>query len=52
MAAPAIIHRPAVTVIKTWKVWQSSSHPVQLVDVRSATEFACIHLPGATKLLK
>jgi rhodanese-related sulfurtransferase len=50
MAAPAFIHRPAVIDIETWKVWQSSSHPSQLIDVRSATEFACGHLPGAINI--
>ena len=50
MAIPAIIHRPLVIDIEAWNVWQSSSRPAQLVDVRSATEFACGHLPGAVNI--
>ena len=33
--------------IETWKDWQASGRRAQLVDVRSATEFATAHLPGA-----
>jgi rhodanese-related sulfurtransferase len=51
MATLAIIDRPAEIIdIVTWKSWQASNHPAQLVDVRSATEFACGHLPGAINI--
>jgi rhodanese-related sulfurtransferase len=36
--------------IKTWKDWQAAGRPAQLVDVRSATEFATAHLPGALNI--
>lgn len=44
MATPAIIN------IDTWKTWQSAGRPAHLIDVRSATEFACGHLPGAVNI--
>lgn len=44
MATPAIIDSA------TWKAWQSAGRPAQLIDVRSATEFACGHLPGAVNI--
>jgi rhodanese-related sulfurtransferase len=36
--------------IETWKDWQVAGRPAQLVDVRSATEFATAHLPGALNI--
>jgi len=36
--------------IETWKDWQASGRRAQLVDVRSATEFATAHLPGAINI--
>ncbi len=36
--------------IETWKEWQAAGHRAQLVDVRSATEFATAHLPGAINI--
>jgi rhodanese-related sulfurtransferase len=36
--------------IETWKDWQASGRRAQLVDVRSATEFATAHLPGAVNI--
>ena len=36
--------------INTWKAWQAAGRPAQLVDVRSATEFATAHLPGAINI--
>ena len=36
--------------IETWKDWQASGRHAQLVDVRSATEFATAHLPGAVNI--
>jgi len=44
MASPAIIDNA------TWKAWQLEGRLAQLIDVRSATEFACGHLPGATNI--
>lgn len=41
---------PAIIGIDTWKAWQSAGQPAQLIDVRSATEFACGHLPGAVNI--
>lgn len=36
--------------METWKTWQASGQPAQLVDVRSASEFAAGHLPGAVNI--
>jgi rhodanese-related sulfurtransferase len=36
--------------IDTWKDWQAEGRRAQLVDVRSATEFATAHLPGAINI--
>jgi rhodanese-related sulfurtransferase len=36
--------------IETWKEWQAAGSRAQLVDVRSATEFATAHLPGAINI--
>jgi rhodanese-related sulfurtransferase len=36
--------------IETWKDWQVAGRPAQLVDLRSATEFATAHLPGAINI--
>jgi rhodanese-related sulfurtransferase len=36
--------------IEIWKDWQAAGRPAQLVDVRSATEFATAHLPGAINI--
>jgi rhodanese-related sulfurtransferase len=36
--------------IETWKDWQAAGRRAQLVDVRSATEFATAHLPGAINI--
>jgi rhodanese-related sulfurtransferase len=36
--------------IETWKEWQAEGRRAQLVDVRSATEFATAHLPGAINI--
>jgi rhodanese-related sulfurtransferase len=36
--------------IETWKDWQVAGRPAQLVDVRSATEFATAHLPDAINI--
>ena len=36
--------------IETWKQWQAEGRRVQLVDVRSVTEFATAHLPGAVNI--
>ena len=36
--------------IETWKAWQTAGQRAQLVDVRSATEFAAAHLPGAMNI--
>ena len=36
--------------IDTWKAWQAAGQPAQLVDVRSASEFATAHLPGAINI--
>ncbi len=44
MAAPAIIDNA------TWKAWQLETRRAQLIDVRSATEFACGHLPSAINI--
>jgi len=60
MATPAIVPSPAIISpeiispaiiqIATWKSWQAANRPAQLVDVRSATEFASGHLPGAINI--
>jgi rhodanese-related sulfurtransferase len=44
MATPAIIDND------TWKRWQLTGRPAQLIDVRSTDEFACGHLPGAINI--
>ena len=49
MATPAIA-TPAIIDIATWKAWKSAGRPAQLIDVRSATEFASGHLPGAINI--
>ncbi|MGO9438832.1 MAG: rhodanese-like domain-containing protein [Terracidiphilus sp.] len=36
--------------IDTWKGWDAAGHTAQLVDVRSPTEFASGHLPGAINI--
>jgi len=36
--------------IENWKDWQAKGRQAQLVDVRSATEFATAHLPGAINI--
>jgi rhodanese-related sulfurtransferase len=36
--------------IETWKEWQAAGRRAQLVDVRSPTEFATAHLPGAVNI--
>ena len=36
--------------IETWKDWLAAGRRAQLVDVRSATEFATAHLPGAINI--
>ena len=36
--------------IDIWKDWQTAGRKAQLVDVRSATEFATAHLPGAINI--
>lgn len=36
--------------VETWKDWQASGRRAQLVDVRSANEFATAHLPGAINI--
>src|SRR5208283_5727488 len=36
--------------IETWKDWQAAGRRAQLVDVRSGTEFATAHLPGAANI--
>jgi rhodanese-related sulfurtransferase len=40
----------AVIGVKTLKDWQAAKRLVQLVDVRSATEFATAHIPGAINI--
>jgi rhodanese-related sulfurtransferase len=40
----------AVIDVRTLKDWQMSARPAQLVDVRSATEFATAHVPGAINI--
>ena len=50
MASTAIINGPPTIDIATWKSWQASGRPAQLIDVRSATEFASGHLPGAVNI--
>ena len=50
MASTAIINGPTLIDIPTWKTWQASGRPAQLVDVRSATEFASGHIPGAINI--
>lgn len=44
MASPAIIDNA------TWRSQPFEGRAAQLVDVRSATEFACGHLPGAVNI--
>ncbi|MFY9854212.1 MAG: rhodanese-like domain-containing protein [Terracidiphilus sp.] len=41
---------PNAISIETWKDWQASGRRAQLVDVRSAAEFATAHLPGAINI--
>lgn len=41
---------PAIIDNATWKEWQAAGRPAQLIDVRSATEFASGHLPGAINI--
>lgn len=36
--------------IETWKTWSAAGRRAQLVDVRSVTEFAAGHLPGAVNI--
>jgi rhodanese-related sulfurtransferase len=36
--------------IETWKQWQAVGRAAQLVDVRSAREFATVHIPGAVNI--
>jgi rhodanese-related sulfurtransferase len=36
--------------INIWQDWQTTGRQAQLVDVRSATEFATAHLPGAINI--
>jgi rhodanese-related sulfurtransferase len=36
--------------IETWKQWQAEGRAAQLVDVRSAREFATVHIPGAINI--
>jgi rhodanese-related sulfurtransferase len=36
--------------IETWKDWDAAGRRAQLVDVRSPTEFAAAHLPGAINI--
>jgi rhodanese-related sulfurtransferase len=36
--------------VKTLKDWQAEGRPAQRVDVRSATEFAAAHVPGAINI--
>jgi len=36
--------------VETWKQWQAEGRRAQLVDVRSAAEFATVHLPGAINI--
>ena len=50
MASTAIFDPPAVIDIPTWKSWQASGRQAQLIDVRSATEFASGHIPGAINI--
>jgi len=40
----------AIIDIETLKDWQAAGRPAQLVDVRSATEFATAHVPGAVNI--
>jgi rhodanese-related sulfurtransferase len=41
---------PQTITIETWKDWQAAGRKAQLVDVRSATEFATAHLPCAINI--
>ncbi|KAA6458186.1 rhodanese-like domain-containing protein [Acidobacteria bacterium AB60] len=41
---------PAIIDIGAWKTWQLAGCSAQLIDVRSASEFACGHLPGAINI--
>ncbi len=41
---------PQTITIETWKNWESTGRKAQLVDVRSATEFATAHLPCAINI--
>jgi rhodanese-related sulfurtransferase len=41
---------PQAITIENWKDWQAAGRKAQLVDVRSATEFATAHLPGAINI--
>ncbi len=50
MASPTIFDHPTIIDIATWKSWQASGRQAQLIDVRSATEFASGHLPGAINI--
>jgi rhodanese-related sulfurtransferase len=36
--------------IETWKQWTAKGQRAQLIDVRSATEFAAGHVPGAINI--
>lgn len=46
MSSPNI----AVINIDTFRSWQTGKRPFQLLDVRSATEFASGHIPGAINM--
>ncbi len=50
MASTVITNGPTLIDIATWKSWQASGRPAQLIDVRSATEFASGHIPGAANI--
>ncbi|HEX4284316.1 MAG TPA: rhodanese-like domain-containing protein [Terracidiphilus sp.] len=41
---------PETITIDTWKEWTAQGRHTQLIDVRSATEFAVGHLPGAINI--
>lgn len=36
--------------VETWKDWDAAGRRAQLLDVRSPTEFAAAHLPGAINI--
>lgn len=36
--------------IEEWKAWHSAGHAAQIVDVRSPTEYASGHVPGAINI--